>query len=261
MVVMTLATGLEAGGLGALIGLSYGLIGAGGSILGVPLLVYVLGMDPHRAIGTDTVAATLSAVWTLAGHARAGSVHWMAGGLYAVASIVGAATGAHLGEILDGRALLAGLGALMLAAAASMIWRRPSPTNTTLRPTRSVAPWLAGAGFLVGAIAGLVGAGGGFLTVPALVLISGMPVLNAVATSLVSVAAVAATTATSYSLADLVYWPIAGLLIVGGLAGGYGGVRLAERMADHKRRLTLIFSAVVAFTGLYVTVEGLQRLL
>lgn len=261
MVVLTLPTAVIAVLLGVLIGLSYGLIGAGGSILAVPLLVYALGMEPHRAIGTDTVAATLSALWTLAGHARAGAVKWMAAAVYAMASIFGAATGAQLGQVLDGRALLAVLGALMMAAAASMLRPSRPRSDAQVRLMTGRAPHLAAAGFGVGAIAGLVGAGGGFLTVPALVLITGMPMLNAVASSLVSVTAVAATTATSYSFSGLVDWGVVGLLIVGGILGGYAGVRLAERLAHRKRALTIIFSTVVALTGLYVTVKGLGPLL
>lgn len=260
MAVMTLATAVTTVLLGSLIGLSYGLIGAGGSILAVPLLVYAIGMEPHVAIGTDTVAASLSALWSLAGHARAGAVHWGAASVYALASMTGAATGAQIGKVLDGNALLMGLGALMIVSAVMML-RRSMVGAAAIRATPGAAPYLVASGFGVGVIAGLVGVGGGFLTVPALVLITGMPVLSAVASSLLSVAAVAATTAASYSLSGLVDWPVAGLLIAGGFVGGYAGVRLAETLAGRKRALTVVFSAVVAVMGLYVTARALARVI
>ncbi len=247
--------------LGGLIGLCYGVIGAGGSILAVPLLVYLLGMEPHLAIGTDTVAATLSALWTLVGHARAGAVRWAAATVYTLASVTGAAAGAHLGTALDGHALLAALGALMVVAAAMMLRPRPAGDDAWTRLGAAGARRLLVPGLGVGALAGLVGVGGGFLTVPALVLITDMPVLNAVASSLVSVTAVAATTAATYAVSGLVDWPVAGLLLLGGIIGGYLGVRSAEALAQRKRALTLLFSAVVALMGVYVTIKGLGRML
>ena len=249
---------------GAVAGLSLGLLGVGSSILVVPLLVYGMHVSPHLAIGTSTVAATASALWSLSAHARAGTVRWRYGGTYALASVLGAVSGAHLGKATDSRILLALLGLLMMAVAGLMLrssLRARRAQHAAERRERSwVLPVLAATGFGIGSLAGLVGVGGGFLTVPALMFTTGMPLLNAVGSSLVSVAAVSATTAASYASSQLVEWPISVLLMIGGVLGGYVGVKLAGVLAARKRALTILFSGVVALAGLYMVLRGLASL-
>jgi uncharacterized membrane protein YfcA len=257
---VTLPFALFAVLIGALAGLSLGLLGIGSSILVVPLLVYGMHLAPHLAIGTSTVAATVSALWSLAAHARAGTVRWQHGSTYAIASMLGAAAGARLGEVTDSHLLLGLLGVLMVVIAALMLRSslraRSAARLSAARTPRWALPALAASGFAIGALAGLIGVGGGFLTVPALMFTAGMPLLNAVGSSLVSVAAVAATTAVSYASAHLVVWRIAALLVLGGLFGGYAGVKLAGVLATRRRALTLLFSAVVALAGLYMVVHA-----
>ena len=249
---------------GVLAGLSLGLLGVGSSILVVPILVYGLHIGPHLAIGTSTVAATVSALWSLAVHARGGTVRWRHGATYALSSVLGAASGARLGKVTDSHLLLALLGVLMMGVAGLMLRSifRARAVQQAHEPQRRrwVLPLLAAAGFGVGALAGLVGVGGGFLTVPALMFIAGMPLLNAVGSSLLSVTAVAATTGASYASAHLVEWPIAGLLVLGGVLGGYLGVRLAGLLGARRRALTVLFSAVVSLAGLYMVIRGLISL-
>ena len=261
-VEVSVATALVALLGGALAGLSLGLLGVGSSILIVPLLVYGLHLAPHLAIGTSTVAATASALWSLAIHARAGTVRWRQGGIYALASILGAASGARLGRATDSHLLLALLGALMVLIAALMIRgalrRRAAVQRTPTDPSGARLAALAAVGFGVGSLAGLVGVGGGFLSVPTLAFVAGLPLLSAVGTSLISVSAVAGTTALSYASAHLVVWPIAESLIVGGMLGGYAGVRLAGVLGARKGALTLLFGAVVATAGLYMMVHALR---
>jgi len=83
-----------------------------------------------------------------------------------------------------------------------------------------------------------------------------MPLINAIGSSLVSVAAFGATTAVSYGISGLVDWPLAALFIAGGIVGGYAGIRLAGKLAGDKTRLTYVFSGIVAIVGLYVIVRG-----
>lgn len=259
---MSVATALVVLLGGTLAGLSLGLLGVGSSILIVPLLVYGLHLAPHLAIGTSTVAATASALWSLAIHARAGTVRWRQGGIYALASILGAASGARLGRATESHLLLALLGALMVLIAALMIRgalrRRAAVQRTPTDPSGARLAALAAVGFGVGSLAGLVGVGGGFLSVPTLAFVAGLPLLSAVGTSLISVSAVAGTTALSYASAHLVAWPIAGELMVGGMFGGYAGVRLAGVLGARKGALTLLFGAVVAAAGLYMMVHALR---
>ena len=250
---------------GSVVGLSLGLIGGGGSILAVPLMAYVVGLAPHEAIGTSAVAVGASALANLAGHARAGTVKWPCAVVFALAGIAGAAVGAQIGKRVDGQALLAAFGVLMIIVAALMLKPRAAGHDARVRLTRASAPrllpQLALTGLAVGALSGFFGIGGGFLIVPGLISATAMPLLNAIGSSLVSVSAFGATTAVSYAASGLIAWRIAGLFILGGLAGGYAGIRAARALAGRKRLLAHVFSAVVATVGLYVTARGLARFL
>jgi uncharacterized protein len=247
---------------GALVGLSLGVIGGGGSILAVPLMVYVIGVSsPHVAIGTSAVAVAASALINLVGHARDRNIKWPCASVFALAGVTGATLGAELGKAVDGARLLAGFGALMVAIAALMLRPRRGGHNPDVRLDRDsmlrLLPPLAGAGFGVGALSGFFGIGGGFLIVPGLVSATSMPLLNAIGSSLVSVAAFGATTAASYAASGLVDWPVATLFVLGGVAGGFLGVRLAGKLALRKRALTLVFSSVVAIVGVYIVARGI----
>ena len=248
---------------GSLVGLSLGLIGGGGSILAVPLMAYVVGLPPHAAIGTSAVAVGASALANLAGHARAGTVKWPCATVFAVSGVAGAAIGAQIGKRVDGQALLAAFGVLMIVVAALMLRPRRIGHNAEVHLTRASArrllPSLAGTGFAVGVLSGFFGIGGGFLIVPGLISATAMPLLNAIGSSLLSVSAFGATTAVSYAASGLVEWRVAGLFILGGLAGGYAGIEAAKALAGRKRMLAIVFSAVVAVVGLYVTARGLAR--
>lgn len=116
---MTLLHDLSAIGSGGFVGFVLGLIGGGGSILAVPLLVYVVGVpSPHIAIGTSAVAVAASAAANLVGHARARTIKWPCAITFAVAGMVGAAAGAQFGKMIDGGRLLLLFGALMLVIGA-----------------------------------------------------------------------------------------------------------------------------------------------
>jgi uncharacterized membrane protein YfcA len=247
---------------GGAVGLSLGLIGGGGSILAVPLMVYVVGVpSPHVAIGTSAVAVGVNALINLLGHARDRNVKWPCAIVFAIFGIAGATIGAELGKAVDGARLLAGFGVLMIVIAGLMLRPRrggdaPEVRLDTQSASRLLPP-LAGTGFGVGALSGFFGIGGGFLIVPGLVTATSMPLLNAIGSSLVSVAAFGATTAVSYALSGLVDWMLAALFVAGGIAGGFVGIRLAGRLAAERRQLTLIFSSVVAVVGLYVVIRGI----
>jgi len=247
---------------GAAIGLVLGLVGGGGSIIAVPLLVYVVGVgSPHAAIGTAAVAVALNALTGLAGHARAGTVKWPCALTFSAAGIVGAALGAQLGKAMDGQRLLALFGAMMIVVGLSMLRPRRSPEDPDVRLSRATArsllPRLLPAGLLVGLLAGFFGIGGGFLIVPALIMATGMPLRIAVGTSLVAVSALGLTTAASYALSGYVEWRLVGLLVAGGVLGAIGGIALGKRLAGAKRAMEIGFAVLVAAVGCYVVVRGL----
>ncbi|MGC1271527.1 MAG: sulfite exporter TauE/SafE family protein [Croceibacterium sp.] len=259
MDAMFLASAL---GTGAAIGLILGLVGGGGSIIAVPLLVYVVGVaSPHAAIGTAAVAVALNALAGLAGHARGGTVKWPCAITFSLAGVVGAAIGAEAGKAMDGQRLLALFGAMMVVVGIAMLRPRRSPENPDVRLSRITAghlvPRLVPAGLAVGLLAGFFGIGGGFLIVPALILATGMPLRIAVGTSLVSVAALGFTTAASYALSGYVDWSLVGLLVLGGLAGAAAGIGLGKRLANSKRVLEVGFALMVVSVGIYVAVRGL----
>lgn len=249
-------------GSGALVGFVLGLIGGGGSILAVPLLVYVVGVkSPHVAIGTSAVAVAVSALVNLFGHARAGHVKWRCAMVFAAAGIAGAAIGSTLGKSFDGQALLTLFGLLMMLVAVLMLFKGGAEGDWDVRLTRQSAPKLAplllayGAG--VGALSGFFGIGGGFLVVPAIVAATGMPLIYAIGSSLLSVTAFGLTTAGNYALSSLIDWRIVAFFIAGGIVGGVFGRLAAEKLAESKTALARVFALVIAAVGAYVTWRSL----
>lgn len=247
---------------GSLVGFVLGLIGGGGSILAVPLLVYVVGVaSPHVAIGTSAIAVALSALANLWGHARQGHVKWRCALVFAAAGIVGAALGSSFGKQFDGEKLLTLFGVLMIAIAAAMFFKKASEGDVGVRldwlSAPQLMPLLLMYGVGVGALSGFFGIGGGFLVVPGLIAATNMPLIFAIGSSLVSVAAFGFTTAGNYALSGLIDWPLVGFFIIGGVVGGLLGRRVAEAMSGRKQLLAQVFAAIVATVGVYVVWRGL----
>jgi uncharacterized membrane protein YfcA len=243
---------------GAIVGLVLGLIGGGGSILAVPLLLYLVGVtDPHVAIGTSAVAVSANALLGLVGHARAKTVKWPCAATFAAAGIVGAWLGSSLGKTIDGQALLSFFALAMIAVGLNtLLVKRPEgAADVTITP--AIAAKLVGFGGATGAAAGFFGIGGGFLIVPGLMAGSGMAMLNAVGSSLVSVFALGATTAANYALSDLVDWRVAGLFVAGGILGSAAGLQGAKRLSQKRGLLSLVFGWLVLFAGAYVLARSL----
>jgi hypothetical protein len=180
--------------------------------------------------------------------------------VFAGAGVIGAAAGAALGKAVDGKALLALFGVLMIGVGLAMLRPRRGGILPDVRLTRATAPrllpLLGGTGLAVGFASGFFGIGGGFLIVPGLVGATAMPIVNAIGSSLVSVTAFGATTAASYAASGLVDWPIAALFIVGGAVGTLSGTRLARQLADRGRILSLVFAGIVIAAGLYVAITA-----
>jgi uncharacterized membrane protein YfcA len=246
---------------GALCGLVLGVIGGGGSVLAVPLLVYVVGVtSPHVAIGTSAVAVAVSAFASLIDHARRGHVCWPVATLFATAGVSGAAIGSTVGKLTGGQTLLVLFGIAMIALAVRMATRQEAVLEPSLTVDRRNAPRVAGLGFAAGMLAGFFGIGGGVLAVPGLVAAAAMPMILAVGSSLVSVTAFGLTTAGMYALSGLIDWRLVVLFVGGSLAGGAAGGWLATRLAKRKRALSLVFAGVVAAVGVYVIVRGVMNL-
>jgi len=238
---------------GGAVGFSLGLIGGGGSILAVPLLLYVVGIrDAHVAIGTSALSVATNAFANLIGHWRAGNVKWSCAATFAFAGIVGAAIGSTLGKLVDGQELLFLFALAMIAVSVAMLRPRAAGGDPNVRLTPSIAARLIAVGLVVGVISGFFGIGGGFLIVPGLMLGSGMPILNAIGSSLLSVGSFGLTTAVNYALSGLVEWTIALLFIAGGVGGGFLGMRAAMRLAANRRTLTFVFAGVIFAVAIYM---------
>lgn len=240
-------------GSGALVGFVLALVGGGGSILAVPLMVYLVGVPaPHVAIGTSALAVAVNAASGLAHHARAGTVKWHCAALFAGAGIAGAAAGSTLGKNFDGQRLLFLFALLMIGVGVMMLRRKGGPANDDVRLGRENAGKLAGYGTAAGAFSGFFGIGGGFLIVPGLIAATGMPMINAVGSSLVAVTAFGLTTAANYALSGLVAWGLALAFILGGLGGGVLGTRLARHLTASRDRLTAVFAALIFAVAAYM---------
>ncbi|HEV2153924.1 sulfite exporter TauE/SafE family protein [Bradyrhizobium sp.] len=243
---------------GSVVGFSLGLVGGGGSILAVPLLVYLVGVsDPHVAIGTSAIAVAANAAVNLVNHARAGNVKWRCASVFALAGMAGAFLGSTLGKVIEGQKLLALFAIVMMAVGALMLKGRAGAGEPSVRLSRENLPKLFALGGLTGALSGFFGIGGGFLVVPALIAATGMPILYAVGSSLVAVTAFGLTTAANYALSGLVDWYLAALFISGGVLGGMLGAGSASSLAARKGALNTVFAALIFAVAIYMLVRNL----
>ena len=229
-----------------------GLVGGGGSILAVPLIVYLVGVrSPHLAIGTSALAVAANAALGLARHARLGNVKWRCATVFAAAGVAGAAIGSTLGKAFDGQKLLFLFALVMIAVGLLMLRRRRQTGAPDVRLGRENAPKLLGYGLGAGLFSGFFGIGGGFLIVPGLIAATGMGMLDAVGSSLVAVTAFGLTTAANYAFSGLVDWALALVFVAGGLAGSLLGTRAAQRLSKGGH-LTSVFAALIFAVAAYM---------
>lgn len=241
---------------GGAVGFTLGLIGGGGSILATPLMLYVVGLGPHLAIGTSALAVSANAFANFGSHARKGNVRWRSAAIFAVLGIVGAAIGSTLGKSFDGKKLLFLFAILMIVVGVLMLRPRKAPEaaaghggeHLTLATVIAVAI----AALLVGTLSGFFGIGGGFLIVPGLLFSTGMPMIFAIGSSLLSVGSFGLTTALNYATSGLVDWLVAVEFIAGGVVGGLVGTRLAVHLAGKRAALNRIFAGLVFVVALYM---------
>ena len=236
---------------GALIGVLLGLVGGGGSILTVPILVYVLGKGVHEATATSLVIVGATALVGMVPHARAGRVATVTALLFGGAGIGGAFIGAYLNRLVSGPVILLLFGLLMLVVAARMATGRKRAAGSGEEPIPHGIRWpVLASGLGVGVLTGFFGVGGGFLIVPALVLVLGFPMRLAVGTSLAIIAINSAAGVLAQLGSGGIDLGLAALFILGGLAGATLGGRLAGRVDEAK--LSRGFAALVALVGLYL---------
>lgn len=251
--------------LSAVIGIALGLLGGGGSILTVPLLVYVAGFGEKEAIAASLFIVGTTSIVAVIGHARAKRVQWRTGIIFGVASMIGAFAGGIIGGYIPGNVLLILFAIMMLATAFAMIRGRkkkpapagaesvldkPEPESKNLPLFRILLD-----GAVVGLATGMVGAGGGFLVVPALTLLAGLPMAVAVGTSLLVIAMKSFAGLGGYLFTVQLDWlPI---LAITGIAiiGSFFGSALAGKIDEGKLRK--IFGYFVLVMGAFVLTQEL----
>lgn len=249
-----------------LIGLSLGLLGSGGSILTVPVLAYVIGRPEKLAIAESLAIVGAIALVGAVQYAVANRIAWRVLVMFAPASIIGTIGGAWLAGFVSGALQLLVFGCVMLAAAAAMWKRAGRAEQASENPTPSQKPKLlplAAQGLVVGVMTGFVGVGGGFLIVPALVLLAKLDMQRAVGTSLALISINALSAFLGYQrLLDpqtqAIDWSTIGLFIAVGTVGSIAGKRLNARV--NQRALKKGFAVFLVVMGVVIVVRELLRL-
>ena len=238
---------------GLAIGISVGMLGGGGSVLAVPVLVYVLGQSVRDATTASLVVVAAGAVAGGIGHLRAGRVCWLHAIAFTAAALPGIITGTIVGNLTDGSVLIASFAVVMLLAAAAT-WRRASTGEGTqpqemcppLRLARDVV-----AGALVGAMTGFFGVGGGFLIVPTLAVFLALSMRLAIGTSLVIITATSSIGLGAHLLAGRsLDTAVTVTMTAACAAGALAGARLVGRVPQ--RQLTLAFAGLVTAVAIYL---------
>jgi uncharacterized membrane protein YfcA len=240
---------------GGLVGVLLGLVGGGGSILTVPILVYVIGLDVQAATATSLVVVGASALAGAVPHARAGRVNPRVAALFGLVGIVGAFLGSWLNRFISGSWLLTMFGVLMIAVAARL-WLGAASGAAAHRapePGKNLDWKVPAVGLAVGILTGFFGVGGGFLIVPALALTLGIPIAVAVGTSL-AIIAINSASGLAAHLGSGVDVPVALLFIAGGVLGGVAGGRWCGRL--DARALSRSFALLVGAVGAYLVVRN-----
>jgi uncharacterized membrane protein YfcA len=240
--------------LGGLIGVCLGLLGGGGSILTVPIFVFVLGFSPKDAIAMSLAVVGATSLVGTVGHWRAGNVNVRVAAVFGSVAMAGTYAGARLAVRLSGPTQLAIFALVMATAAAVMFWQRgptavaePSATS----PRRGAVALLVAEGLAVGLLTGVVGVGGGFLIVPALVLLA-LPMREAVGTSLAIIAANCAVGLYGYFGHVSLDWRAVALVTAGTIPGTFLGVHLHGLIPQQAlRRGFAVFLLLVAAFILY----------
>lgn len=238
--------------LAFVIGISLGMLGAGGGILMVPLLVYVVGLETKRAIVTSLVIVGATSILAVVPHARAGRVQFKTAIVFGLAGMAGAFGGGRIAKLIPAPVLLLGLATMMMLSATAMLrGRREGERSMSLVKGAVVG---SGAGF----VSGMVGAGGGFLVVPALVVFGGLAMADAVGTSLVVIAMQCFAAVLGHIAHTSVDFGLAGLIGVSAIMGSLVGARASQHVTPAKLRLG--FAWIVVSMAMLTVGKELARL-
>ena len=231
----------------ALIGLALGTLGGGGSILTVPVLVYVLGYDPKLAIAMSLPVVGTAALIGVISHWRAGNVRLRTAAIFGSVAMIGSYTGARGSVLLSARLQLLILGSVMIAAAASML--RSALRDGSAAPIAERPPHpgiMLSVGFAVGILTGVIGIGGGFLIVPALVILGRVPMKAAVGTSLLVIAMNSASGYLGHLGREVIPWDFVVRFTAVAVVGILGGTAITRHVSTQplKRAFALLLVVI-----------------
>ncbi len=247
LILLTIVSGLA-------VGLSLGLTGGGGSILAVPLLIYVVGVkDPHAAIGTSALVVGVIAATSMISHRMHGHLRIKEGLMFAVPGVGGTLIGTQLGLLTPANNLLLLFAAFMVVMGYRTFTRKPKALileNHTHGTVLLQKNRLVLSGFLVGIAAGYFGIGGGFLIVPALMHSAGFDIIDAIGTSLLPVSAFGLSTAARYFIEGQISLLVVALFVVGGIVGGFVGTKFAAKIPQQK--LLKVFGILLFLVSAYI---------
>lgn len=251
------------------IGLTLGLLGSGGSILTVPVLIYLVGEPSKLAIAESLAIVGAISLFAAIPYAMNKQIDWRSVIMFGLPGVVGTYLGAMLSQYMSGVLQLILFAVVMLLASSMMLKPKPkaqasaSSTPLTHQPPRS--PVQIGAeGLVVGVITGLVGVGGGFLIIPALVLLGRLPMNLAVGTSLVIIAA--KSFAGFYKYVDVlaqqnlsIHWDVVILIAALGMIGSLVGSRINSKFSNESLRR--VFAIFLIGMGIYVLANNIPKVL
>lgn len=239
----------------AFIGLSLGLTGAGGSIITLPVLVYIAGVPAHEAVGISLFVVGIAALVGAIQRIRLGEFHASAALMFGASGMIGAMIGARLTSLVSGQVLLIFFAVLMLVVALNMLLgaKKDLTLPAECRPLRCL---LAGLG--VGVLTGFIGVGGGFLLVPALIKFARLPVRTATGTSLTVIAFNSASGFYSHFGQAPPHWSLTLIFALMAVAGVMVGTAFASRLPA--KRLQQVFAILVLTTGTYVLWQNVHSL-
>jgi len=262
---------------GLIVGLSLGLTGGGGSIFAMPLLIYGLNLAPLEAVPVSLVAVGLTALVGAVQSIRTRLIVWQPTIVFVIGGVVGAPAGIYAARFLPPQSIVAGF-ALLATTIGSLMWfrsrSRPEHSKAVraepedadggpictlaadgqLRFSTPCALVLIAAGFGTGVLSGLFGVGGGFLIVPALMLVTRMGVHSAVATSLLIITAIGFAGAAGAVMAGHVSWPILVPFATGGALAMFAGRRIARHISGPA--LQRVFSALIVLVGISMLIRS-----
>ncbi|WP_033355526.1 sulfite exporter TauE/SafE family protein [Kitasatospora aureofaciens] len=231
-----------------LIGVLLGILGGGGSMLTVPILVYLAGQDTKQAMTTSLFVVGITSIAGLISHARAGRVRWRTGTLFGLTGMAGAYAGGRVATYVPDTVLLIAFALMMLATAAAML-RGPRKAAKQVHGEPPLHRLLI-QGLVVGAVTGILGAGGGFLIVPALALLAGLPMGIAIGTSLLVIAMNSFAGLAGHISGAHLDWNLALAVTAAAVLGSLIGGRYAGRIPQHTLRTG--FGWFVVAMGLFV---------